>query len=211
MRLMNSGGQQRQDYLYVADGSITTGGTAQLVLGSSISRSHLLFQNTSNGPLWIEIGSARATCTISNGVVNAVTVTNAGMGFTYPPVIEFLGGGGNDGPFANSSYTGLTQPNAASAHNPAQAVCVMTGSAPNKTVASITIANGGGRYLIAPYVFIQNSPLDPNGGAAPALGSGILVASQTPPLIWNGSVCPTETVTVFGSTTGQTFICRWMD
>src|SRR5262249_38636756 len=95
MRLVGSGQQQRRDFLYSADGTITSGGTAQLVLAQSQSRSFLLLQNLSAGPLYVEIGAARATCTISNGAVASVSVANAGFNYTKPPVVRFLGGGGN--------------------------------------------------------------------------------------------------------------------
>ena len=190
---------------------MTTGGTAQLVLGRSIARSFLLLQNTSQGPLYAEFGSARATCTISGGVVNSVTLTNAGQGFSFPPVVHFRGGGGNDGPYANSAYVGLGQPGAASPHHPARAHCVMSGSAPNMTVSSIAIDDGGANYLAAPQVFISNRDLDPNGVATPANNVGIYLPAGAPALIWNGTACPTDSVAIWGPTTGQTFAARWMD
>jgi hypothetical protein len=210
MRLMNSGGQSRHDTLYIADGTITAGGTAQLVLGRSMSRTLLKLQNLSLGPLYFEFGSARATATITNGAVTAVTVTNAGGGFSYAPVIEFLGGGGNDGPTANPSYLGLAQDGAPSPSRPAKARCIMTGSAPNMSVASIVIDNPGAKYLCPPYVFIRNSDLDPNGFAAPSATSGMLLSGQSAPFILNGTACHTDPVSVFGATTGAAYLCRWM-
>lgn len=211
MKLFNSAGQNVQHYLYVADGTITTGGTAQLLLGRSIARSSLLIQNTSAGPLYIEMGSGRATATLTGGVVTSIAVTNAGMGFTRTPLIQLQGGGGNDGPNANSSYVGLGQPNAASPHNFATAHCVMTGSAPNQTISSIVVDNGGSKYLAAPMVFLRNDLLDPNGCAAPSATSGILLSSGAAPLFWNGTTCPTDSIAIFGATTGQSFVCRWTD
>lgn len=228
MRLQGSGIQQRDDRLWRADGSIATGGTAQLVLGRSQSRSHLLLQNTSTGPLWFEVGTGAATCSISGGKVTSVAVTNAGLGFSFPPLVRFYGGGNA---FGNTSYAGLAQPGApapdsvASATTtveplgvPARAHCVMTGSAPSMTISSIVLDEsdgggpvGGAGYVIAPFVAILNSDLDPNGVAAPSAGVGILLPPGASPLIWNGTVCPTDPVAVWGATTGQTFACRWME
>ena len=92
--------------------------------------------------MWYTFGSARAYATLTNGVVTSVTVVNAGFGFTYAPLIEFLGGGNK---LRNSTNLGLGQPGGQDApSNTAQAHCVMTGSAPNMSVASIVVDNGGG-------------------------------------------------------------------
>ena len=71
------------------------------------------------------IGTASATCTISSGVVNAVTIVNAGFGFGKAPLVRFLGGG-NAG---NGSYLGLNQPGGASPSHPAQGLAVLSGGA----------------------------------------------------------------------------------
>lgn len=214
MKIQGTGGQARHDPLYVADGSIAAGGTCQLALAQSVNRSYLLIQNTSNGPLYVEFGSGRATCTISGGVVNNVTVTNAGQGFSRAPSIRFVGGGGADGPNGNSSYLGLPQYGAAAAHHTAKAHAVMAGNAPNMTISSIVIDDGGSNYLCAPAVFIENSRLDPYGVAAAATTPGATVGVLLDPgekLEWNGTVCPTDPVSIIGDTTGQTYVLRWMD
>ena len=206
MKLVGIANQQVRHYMYDDSGTIATGGTAQLVLGQSQARSFLKIQNLSNGPLWFEFGSARATCTIASGAVNAVTVTNAGFNFTKPPVVRFWGGGGG-----NTSYLGLGQPNAPAPSIPAQAHCVMTGAAPNLSVSSIMIDNPGSKYLCAPKVFLFNSDLDPNGVAVPSAGVGLMLPPQSPPFILNGTCCTTDPISVFGATTGQGFLCKWMD
>lgn len=135
--------------------------------------------------------------------------------------MQFWGGGNA---FGNSSYTGLAQPggpppqSVASAANtklplgkPAIAHCVMTGSAPNRSISSITVDDGGAGYLIAPFVQIINSDLDPNGAAVPSSGVGILLPAGGDPLIWNGTVCPTDPVAIWGAVTGQSFVARWCD
>lgn len=203
MKLVSAGLQQVRHPLYDASGTITTGGTPQLVLAQSQARSFLLLGNNSAGDLLFEIGSARATSTISNGAVTGFTITNAGFGFTVPPVVRLLGGG-NAG---NSSFLGLNQPNGAAPSNVATAVAVLTGGA----VSGFTITNPGSGYVKAPYVFIFNSDLDPYGAAVPSATTGILIKSGSPPVIFNGTCCPTDPVAVFGATTGAAFTCKWMD
>lgn len=211
MKLVSAGNQSVRHPLYRADGTITTGGTAQLVLAQSQSRSLLKIQNTSLGPQYWEFGSGAATATITAGKVTSIAVTNAGFNFSKPPLVRLLGGGGNDGVTANSSYLGLNQPNGAAPSNFATAHCVMTGNAPNMTIASITIDTAGANYLCAPYVQLINSDLDPYGCSVPSNGVGMLLTAGSPPYILNGTCCHTDPVAVFGATTGQSFLCRWMD
>jgi hypothetical protein len=206
MKLPGSGQQIVTASLYDASGSITTGGTPQLVLAQSPSRSYLYLQNTSSGSLYFEFGSARATATISNGTVSSISVANAGFGFTYPPLIELFGGG-NAG---NTSYLGLGQPNAIAPSGLARAHCVMTGTAPNLSVSSIVVDDGGSGYVTAPYVFLYNDPKDPNGCAAPSSTSGILIKTGNSFSMENTMVT-TDAVSVFGATTGLAFVCKWSD
>lgn len=197
---------------YVADGSITAGGTAQLVLPVHQSRMLLEIQNLSNGPLWFENGAARATCAITSGAVTSISVANAGFNYSKPPLVMFFGGG-NAG---NSSFLGLNQyggeaPNSVmGVGRPAQAHCVMTGSAGSQTVSSIAIDDPGAGYVIAPFVFLVNDKRDPYGCAVPSATSGRLLTAQSPPLIVNGTGCWTDQLAVYGATTGQAFLCRWM-
>jgi hypothetical protein len=219
MKLVGSGGQQARHFLYDASDAIDVGGTAQLLLAERISCSHLLIQNLSAGPLYLEFGSARATATLTSGAVSSCTVTNAGFNFTIAPRIEFMGGGndfgggGVAGMGANRTYLGLNQPNGSSPSRPAKGRAVMTGSAGNLSLSSITIDDGGANYAIAPYVFIFNDRNDPYGCAVPAanIEGSILLPAQSAPLIYNGSVCPTDPIAIIGATTGQAFTCRWMD
>ena len=216
MRLPGTGNQARNDYLYCQDVKITSGGTAQIVLPKSISRSFLFLQNLDVGPMTLEFGSARATCTITNGAVTSVTVTNAGFGYSQPPIVRFLGGGPGDTipqvPSGQGSpFIGGSQPNYPAPSNFAQAHCVMTGSAPNLSVSSITIDNPGALYLRAPYVFLDNSPLDPYGAAVPSSTVGILLPSGSPAMIFNGTCCPTDAVSVWSPNTNASLVARWMD
>lgn len=196
------------DVLYDASGTITTGGTAQLVLPVHPSRSHFIFQNNSAHAMYVEIGSARATATLTSGVISSIAVTNAGFNFTYPPLVRFAGGG-NAG---NATFLGLNQPGGAGPNEqlktaiPATAHCVLT----SKTVSSIVVDNGGSGFVIAPYVFIYNSPLDPYGCAVPSSGVGLQVAAGGGSIYYNGTTCFTDSVSVYGTTTSDPFTCKWM-
>ncbi len=209
MKLVGSSNQQIRHYMYDASGTVAAGGTAQLVLAQSQSRSFLLLQNNSAGNLWFEFGSARATATLTSDKVTSVSVTNAGFGFTKPPVVRFYGGGYElgGGKNVNPSYLGLNQPNGSSPSNPADAVAVLTTGA----VSSIVVNDGGAKYVKAPFVFLFNNDLDPYGCAVPSATSGILLTAGSSPLIWNGTTCPTDPIAVFGADTGAAFVCKWMD
>ena len=214
MQLQGSRFQVKRDPLYVADGTIAAGGTAQLVLPQLQTRSFLKLQNLSTGPLYFENGSARATCSLTSGAVSSISVANPGFNFTNPPLVIFYGGG-NAG---NSSYLGLGQPGAEgpnsslTAGRPAKAHCVMASATPlpGLKVSSIVIGDPGAGYVIAPFVFIVNSDLDPYGCAVPSATSGMLLPAGSSPYILNGTSCHTDPISVFGATTGQAFLCRWM-
>jgi hypothetical protein len=206
MKLVGASQQQNQHPLYRADGTLATGGTAQLVLARSMSRSYLLLANNSIGPLWFEIGFGSATATLSGSVVSSIAVGNAGFGYSKPPLVRLWGGGYPSNP-NTPNYVGLAQPNGYAPSNIATAVATISGGA----ISAITVTNGGGSYVVAPYVSIIGSDLDPVGCAAPASGVGILVPAGGAPLIWNGTCCPTDPVAVWGATTSQAYACRWMD
>src|ERR1700761_2410012 len=80
----NTRGQQVKDRLYDASGSITTGGTSQLILPERVSTTHLFLQNISDTDMYFQFGSATAKCAITSGAVSSVTVLNGGFGFTIP-------------------------------------------------------------------------------------------------------------------------------
>lgn len=181
-------------------------GSAQLVMAQSQARSVLILQNTGVNAMRVEIGSARAHCAITSGAVTSVTVDNAGFNFTKPPVVQFMGGGAPEaGGIGNSSYGGLSQPNGVAPSNFAQGHAVLSGS----TLGSIVIDNPGSGYVRAPFVFIYNSDLDPYGCAVPTSSTGLLLpAGQS--LVFNGTGCPTDPVSVIG-TSSDILIARWMD
>jgi len=100
--------QQNLTPVYRADGTVVSGGTAQLILPRAAPRSSIIIQNTSaSDTITLEFGCARATATVSGGKVTAITVTNAGFGFTYAPSVHFLGGGN----IANGRDLGVGYPN----------------------------------------------------------------------------------------------------
>lgn len=213
MKLVSAGNQQVRHPLFDASGTIITGGTAQLLLAQSQARSLLTIQNISAGLLTVEFGSARATASLTSGAVSSCAVTNVGFNFSKAPVVRFLGGG-----FAgNSSYLGLNQPNGAAPNSmsglsgrPAQGRAVMTGSPGNLALASITIDDGGAGYAIAPYVFLFNDDLDPYGVALPSATVGIQLQPEGS-LTFESTACTTDAVSIWGATTGQAFVAKWMD
>ncbi len=207
-----SGQQGRGKVLFDASGTLANG-TPLLVLSRSMSRSYLFLQNVGTSALVFEFGPARATATITNGAVSAITVTNAGFGYSYPPTVELLGGGGADLPYGNSNFLGIGQDGAPSPNKPGSATCVMTGSAPNMSIASITVQGGGANYKTPPYVLIRNSSNDPYGCAIPtttpasATSTGILLAAGQS-IIWTGDYCPIDQLAVVGVSGGQ-WTCKY--
>ncbi len=214
MQLVGAGNQSKRHPLFTADGALVAANMPQLVLPETPSRSLLKLQNISTGPLYFEFGSARATATIANGAITSIAVTNGGFNFTLPPVVRFAGGGYS----GNTSFLGLNQPGGESPNSSIVAGrvpvahCVMASASPNPglLVSSIVIDDPGAGYVIAPYVFIMNSDLDPYGCAAPSATSGMLLSSNSAPYILNGTSCFTDSIAVFGATMGQKFTCRWM-
>lgn len=199
MHLTGTQNQISRDTLFCADVTLT--GSAQLVLAQSLSRGFLMLQNIGSHAMQVEFGSARGVATISSGGVSSVAVSNAGFNFTKPPVVRFFGGGNN----GNSSYLGLNQANGASPSHVAQAHAVLTGGA----VSSIVVDDPGSGYVIAPYVFIYDSDLDPYGAALPSATSGIVLpANMSAPISFQGVFCTTDPISVLG-TADDILVCRW--
>ena len=210
MHIIGTKAQTASDPLY--DGSGTTTGSAQLVRPMVPSCSHFIIQNNSAANvMFVEFGSARATATLTGGVVSSITVTNGGFGFTYPPVVRFAGGGAA----LNGKYLGLNQPggdgptSAFKAGRTAKAHAVLTAG----VVTSIVIDDPGAGYVIAPYVFIANTGLDPYGAANPFFGSatsGIQLGANGGSYYMNGTVCTTDQISLYCSAASQPFMFKWM-
>lgn len=217
MLLPGGAGQQIRHLLCDASGAIVTGGTPQLLLPEAKSRSYLFIQNLdATHDLYVEFGGARATATISGGVLTGFSITNAGFGYTVPPTVR-LEGGGNSG---NSAYRGVGMPGYPSPgdpayvaaryadmtlQRPAMAHAVLTGGA----VTSFQIEDPGKGYNAAPYVWLQNSDRDPFGAAIPSATSGIWLGSGGGNLYMNGPMVPTDAISIFGATTATPFCCKY--
>src|SRR5208282_5639050 len=93
MQLVGARGQITASPLYDFSGTVTTGGTAQLVLPRHQSRSYLLVQNTSSANLLFTFGSNTATPTVTNQAVASIAVGNAGMGYSFARQVMIMGGG----------------------------------------------------------------------------------------------------------------------
>lgn len=200
-RVVGFGEQQVLLPLYRADGTVAAGGTPQLILPRAAPRSSITIQNTSpTDTIVIEFGSARATATISGGKVSAITVTNGGFGYTYPPYVRFLGGGNT----LNGRDLALGYPGQYAPSNYATAHCVLTAGA----VSSIVIDNPGSGYDCAPYVQLLNDPNDNYGCAAPTSSVGYKLA---PGAVYERSynVVSTDAIAVYGPTTGNSWFCSY--
>lgn len=205
MQLTNTRSQMGRDTLYDASGTITTGGTAQLVIPEMKSRSFFVFENNSDTAMYLEIGGPRATAVLTNGVVTSCSVTNAGFNFTKPPIIEFLGGGNDAWSMNNPTTLSAGIPSWPAPAHPAKATSVLTGGA----ISSIVINDGGAKYANPPYVLITNSHNDPFGCAVPSVGVGFLIQTGGS-FSLNGTACTTDPIAVYCATTGKSFTCKYM-
>lgn len=201
-------GQHLKDRFYDVSGTIASGGTPQIILPQALSRSTLLIQNISDTAMYLTIGAPPATCALSGGAVSTVTAGNAGQGYSRPPVVLFYGGA-NANRASNPTYALPGLPEYPSPSTPATAQCVMTGSAPNMTISSITVNSGGANYAYPPFVLLVNDPLDPYGGSIASATNGILLAASGGSYTSNGSVCTTDQIYIFCATTGKAFTAKF--
>ena len=193
--------QQQRDRYYDASGTIASGGTAQLLLPQSKSRSHLFIVNNSTGVLNIQFGVLPGKATLTNGVVSSVSVPDAGFGFLVAPTVRFLGGGNANDP----ATKGATMPDWPSPFTPACGRAILSGGA----IASIAVDNGGSGYLVPPYVDIQADRTDPTGVGL-ASTTTFPVQANGGSAFWNGTACSCEAISIWGATTGQAFTAKWM-
>ena len=218
MYLPNTPSQSGYHPSFRADGTITTGGTPQLILPRAYSRCMLMIMNISTTALYMDHGPPRAKATISNGTVTGATVLNAGFGYTLPPLVQFQGG---FGPFvANSSWDGRGLLGSASptglanqgdtvnpAYNrPAQAHCTLSGQAVN----AIVIDDPGFGYVNPPEIVLYNQINDPFGCAVPSTTSGIILTASGGFYYLNHTAMWTDPVAIYGATTGQGFTVEYM-
>ena len=77
MLLPGSRGQQQRDTFYDFSGTITAGGTPQLLLPERKSTSFLFIQNISSYQMFIKFGSAKAHAVLTNGAVSSVVAASA--------------------------------------------------------------------------------------------------------------------------------------
>lgn len=206
--LIGMRGQKFRDRFFDASGTITTGGTPQLVLPQAEMRSSFILENISSSNMLFEFGAARATAALTGNAVSSCAVTNAGFGYSIAPEVHFYGGAWlQNTPIPTYGLRGL--PDFQSPSAGASAHCVMTGSAPNMTVSSIVIDNGGSGYLYPPYVFLLNSHLDPFGCAAPSASSGLLLLASGGSYTSNSSVCVTDQISVFCANSAAAYMCKF--
>ncbi len=210
MKLVGVNGQAVDHFMFDNSGLILSATSPQLILPRGFQRSQVLVQNISTHVMYLEIGSARATATITGGVVTSVTVTNPGFNFSEAPGITFRGGGASMYP----GFLGSSDPLSPSPNLPATGHCVMSGTAPNLSVASIVVDYGGANYLVAPYVLIRNHHRDPNGCADPSYnaGSGILLPASGGSYTGISASCQTtDQMALYCGTLGSAFTVKWMD
>lgn len=216
MFLPNAAHQTGLHRSYRADGTLTNS-SAQLVLPVALSRAMLMVMNCSNSPMYMDHGPARATSTITSGTVTGTTITNAGFNYTYPPIVEFVGGHGNF--LASSTWNGLgligsNSPQGLNVQGLsvrpthariAKGRAVLSGGA----VASITIDDLGSGYINPPEILLTNDPRDPFGCAVPVSGTSIVLNASGGFYYINGSACHTDQIALIG-TTSSAFVVEYM-
>lgn len=123
------------------------------VVGASVTNGGSAY--TSAPTIAFSAGSAVGTAIVGGAVSTTVSVTNAGAGYVYPPLIFFD-----------------TPPQGAGLQ--ATGFAVMSGS----TLSSITVDNQGAGYTNVPNVYIIPDPRD-TGPSTPASAVASLTGSQT--------------------------------
>jgi hypothetical protein len=195
-------GQTSLDDLVDFSGTITAGGTSQLVLPQQLRRLSLFIQNLhASAQLNVGMGPPRPVASISGGAVTSISVSsNAGLGYSVPPVVRILGG-----VFDGDYQTAPSQV--------ATAYATLSSPGPTGTIASITVDHGGSGYQVAPLIYLENQingPFGTLGGGAfnPTATTGIaLPAGQS--MNFNGAfLTPTSALVLYGPTTGQGFCLK---
>ena len=213
MYLPNSRDQTTSDhYIYDVSGTIASNSAPQLVMPKMPSRSSFEIVNMSSAIMYIGFGGATATCTINSGKVNAITVVNAGFNYTKAPIVRFIGGGNTSWNQNNSTFLGGQAVNYPAPGNVATGTCVMTGSAGNLSVSSITINNPGSNYAIAPIIFLENDPNDPYGAFNPSATNpgSILLSANGGSYYRNHTTCFIDAISISCGTSTSVFTAKYM-
>ena len=111
---------------------------------------------------------AAATLTISSGIVNNITVTAGGSGYTSNPTVAFSGGGGSGAAasvtLTGNVVTGITVTNGGSGYTSNPTVTFSGGGGSGATatananvITAVTLTSGGSGYLAAPDVVITST------------------------------------------------------
>lgn len=206
--LVGARGQYVTDHLFDLSGTITSGGTPQLIFPVSLVRSSFIVQNISDTAMYLAIGAPPATCSLTGSSVSSVSVGNAGFGYSIAPTVHFYGGA-NANRNSQPTYALGGLPDYPSPSSGASAHCVMTGSAPNMTIASITVDSGGSGYAYPPFVFLKNRDLDPFGCSIPTVTNGILLAASGGSYTSNGTVATTDQMAIFCATSGKAYTMKF--
>ena len=206
MHIRGSRGQIVRDFMYDASGTITTGGTPQLVLPERLQNSSGFIQNISDTAMYVEFGGARATATLTSGAVSSTSITNNGFGYTTAPMVIFLGGGDST---KNPNYLCPGLPGFMSPACPAKGHTVLGTGGTAGTVISIVIDDPGANYVKAPYVFLRSHENDPYGAAAPSTTSGLLLTPSGGNVMFNGTAFTTDAISIYCVATGKAFACKY--
>jgi hypothetical protein len=77
------------------------------------------------------------------------------------------------------------------------------------SVSSIVIDSPGAGYIMPPFIFLTNDATDPFGAALPSATVGIELVPAGGSYTLNGSLCTTDAISVYGATTGATFVAKY--
>lgn len=185
-------------------GTITSGGAAQILLPQQMGRVAFYFANNSSANLTIQIGPPPVSITLTNGVITAVSVSDNGLGWLFPPTVELLGG-----VFTGNFNVQPGSPNSLAGGNwPGQPAQIIANAISGGALNGFSIVNGGSGYKVAPTARLVNQwPQGGGGAATPSATAGMPVAPGAV-IFLDSSVCPTSAINVFGGTTSQAFTCK---
>lgn len=198
-------------YIYDCSGSITTGGTAQLVLPFMKGRASFEIVNISDTAMYIGFGGPRAHATLTGTGISSISVDNAGFGYSIAPSVQLIGGGNTGWDMQNSTFLGCKEVGYPAPASVGTAHCVMTGTAPNMSVSSIVV-DSPGVYATAPRVFIKNDRNDPFGAFLPSATSpgSIILGATGGNYYRNHTTCFDDQISIVCATTGKVFSAYYM-